>query len=59
MSTFSVLRGAQVDELTHDIANTAANAVDMCLSRDGTRLDYSQASLAVVEDVLTGLCLCR
>jgi hypothetical protein len=41
-----------MDELTRDIANTAANVVEMCASRDGTRLDYSEASLTAVEDML-------
>jgi hypothetical protein len=41
-----------MDELTQDIANAAANVVEMCASRDSTRLDYSEASLARVEDML-------
>jgi hypothetical protein len=41
-----------VDELTQDIVNAAANAVEMCLSRDGRRLDYSESSLAILEEML-------
>jgi hypothetical protein len=41
-----------MDELPEQIARSAANAVAMCESRDGGRLDYSEASLAVVEAML-------
>jgi hypothetical protein len=41
-----------VDELTQDIANTAAQAVEMCRSRDGSKLDYSERSLTIVESTL-------
>jgi hypothetical protein len=41
-----------MDALTQDIANAAAKAVEMCESRDGSRLDYSEASLAIVEGML-------
>lgn len=41
-----------MDELTCDIANTATKAVEMCASRNGMKLDYTETSLAVVEDML-------
>jgi hypothetical protein len=40
-----------VDELTRDIADAAANAVEICTSRNGT-LDYTEASLSIVENTL-------
>jgi hypothetical protein len=41
-----------MDELSKDIGRSAQNAVIMCESRDGGRLDYSEASLDVVEEML-------
>ncbi len=41
-----------MDELTRDIADAAAQAVAMCTSRGGGTLDYSEASLVRVEEML-------
>jgi hypothetical protein len=41
-----------VDDLTQQIVNAAEKAVLLCESRSGDRLDYSEASLAVVEEML-------
>jgi hypothetical protein len=42
-----------VGQLTEQIARSADNAVAMCESRDGYGLDYSEASLAIVEAMLS------
>jgi hypothetical protein len=42
----------QVDELARDIARTAEDAVALCEYVCGVPLDYSEVSLAVVEDTL-------
>jgi hypothetical protein len=39
-------------EFTAEIGNAAANAVEMCASRGDGALDYSEASLTVVEGML-------
>jgi len=41
-----------MDELPAQIAHSAAKAVTMCEARNGGKLDYSEASLAIVEDML-------
>jgi hypothetical protein len=41
-----------MDELPDQIARSADKAVAMCEGRGGGKLDYSETSLAVVEDVL-------
>lgn len=41
-----------VDEIADQIATTAANTVALCADRGRGELDYSEASLAVVEDML-------
>jgi hypothetical protein len=41
-----------MDELRDQIARSAEKAVAMCNGRGGGSLDYSEASLAVVEDKL-------
>jgi hypothetical protein len=38
--------------LTEQIARSAAKAVALCESRDGLKMDFSESSLAVVEDML-------
>jgi hypothetical protein len=38
--------------LTEQIARSAAKAVALCESRDGLKMDYSESSLAVVDDML-------
>ncbi len=42
-----------MDKLPDQIARAAEKAVAMCEHRGGGRLDYTEASLAVVEDVLS------
>src|SRR5262249_34713370 len=42
----------KMDELERDIARAAAEAVTMCETRDGGGLDFSEASLTIVEDML-------
>jgi hypothetical protein len=42
-----------MDELAQEITRTAAKMLTMCESRDGSRLDYTEASLTVVEEMLT------
>jgi hypothetical protein len=41
-----------MDELADEIARSAEKAVAMCEGRGGGELDYSEASPAVVEDML-------
>jgi hypothetical protein len=41
-----------VDEFAHQIATTAAEAVALCDSRPGGELDFTEASLLVVEEML-------
>jgi hypothetical protein len=41
-----------MDELPDQIARSAEKAVAMCDGRGGSELDYSEASLAVVEEML-------
>ena len=41
-----------MEELPYQIARSAEKAVAMCTGRGGGELDYSEASLAVVEDML-------
>src|SRR5262245_25933649 len=41
-----------MSELHQDVTRSAAKAVALCESRDGTELDYTAASLGVVEDML-------
>src|SRR5262249_56543363 len=43
---------ARMDELPDQIARSAEKAVAMCEARGGGELDYSEVSLAVVEDTL-------
>src|SRR5476649_1739587 len=42
----------RVDELAEQIAQSAEKAVAMCESRNGGDLDYSEASLAIIEEML-------
>jgi hypothetical protein len=41
-----------MDNFTEQIARSAAEAVAFCESRDGFKMDYSESSLAIVEDML-------
>jgi hypothetical protein len=45
-------------ELPEQIARSAAKAVALCESRDGRRMDYSEASLAIVEEMLAEAAEC-
>jgi hypothetical protein len=42
----------RMDNFTEQIARSAAEAVAFCESRDGFKMDYSESSLAIVEDML-------
>jgi hypothetical protein len=44
---------ARVDEIANEIARAAASAAEFCRTRTG-ELDYSEASLTVVEELLAG-----
>ena len=41
-----------MDGLTQQIVDAAQQAVDLCESRPGGKLDYTEASLAIVEEML-------
>lgn len=47
-----------MDELTQEIARTAAKVVEMSEMRDGRRLDFSVASLSVVEEMVEEAIAC-
>ena len=46
------LRGSKLDDLVKQISDKAERAVDQLRGRSGNGLDYSEASLAVIEEML-------
>ena len=45
-------RGRIVDDLTQQVVNAGQQAIGLCESRPGGELDYTEASLSIVEEML-------
>jgi hypothetical protein len=41
-----------VDDFTQQVVDAAQKAVELCASRSGDKLDFTEASLAIVEEML-------
>jgi hypothetical protein len=44
--------GSVVDDFTQQVVDAAQQAVELCESRPGGKLDFTEASLSIVEEML-------